>query len=359
MHQTAQATINLSAIRHNLELVRSLAPNSNVMAVIKADAYGHGITEVANTLSSADGLAVARIEEALELRKTGIKLRLLLLGSYLTAKTLALCSEHSIDVVVHTPDGVNTLLSTPLSSKINVWLKLDSGMHRLGMHIDSFIESHRKLNDCRHVHEIIHMSHFSDAEQPHGQSNEQLSVFERATRSFDAPVSLANSAAIIRLPDTHRDWIRPGIVLYGVNPVPDSNIRSELLLQQAMTLSAKVIAINHLPPGEGVGYNSSWHSEQNSIIATVGIGYGDGYPRHAKNGTPVLINGERALLVGTVSMDLITVDITHCQSVNIGDDVILWSNDLKAEEVAPYCATIAYELFTSITKRVPRIYIQK
>ena len=356
MHHTAKASINLAAIKHNLSVVRTLAPHSKIMAVIKADAYGHGIIKVAKTLVAADGIAVARFEEALEIRQAGINARLLLLGSHLDAQTLISCSDQSIDVVLHTNEGVHTLLNTEIPNKMTIWLKLNTGMHRLGLDAQSFVQAHQQLRVCPSVAQIIHMSHFSDSEVQINQSVQQLAFFEKVTASLDAPASLANSAAIIQQADSHKDWIRPGIILYGVNPLSEQNTSTKLQLKQAMTLSAKIIAINAVPADTGVGYNSTWRSNKKSVIATVGIGYGDGYPRHAKNGTPVLVNRQRASLAGSVSMDLITVDVTHCDNVKIGDDVILWGDKLRAETIAPYCDTIAYELFTSISKRVPRIY---
>lgn len=326
------------------------------MAAVKADAYGHGIIEVADTLTDADGLAVARIEEALLLRQSGINQRILLLGSYVNTEILALCAHHDIDVVIHNPLAVEELVHASLPKKINVWLKLNSGMYRVGMTRDLFIQAHYQLKRCHHVAQIIHMSHFSDSESEFNRIDEQMAEFDKATTTLDAPASLANSAAIIQYPKTHRDWIRPGIMLYGVNPLPLSANRVELDLQQAMTLSAKIVAINTLPAGKAVGYHGTWRASRDSLIATVGIGYADGYPRHAKNGTPVLVNGQRVPLVGTVSMDLLTIDITDCDQVNIGDEVILWSQQLKVDEVASYCDTIAYDLLTSVSKRVPRVY---
>ncbi len=357
MHHATTATIDLAAIRHNLKLVKKLAPNSQVMAVIKADAYGHGLLEIANSLAEADGLAVARIEEALQLREAGIKQKVLLLGSYHDSQIFTLCSKHNIDIVIHNLEGARLLAGTSLDTAVTPWLKFNSGMHRLGLTHDKFLEAHRILVSNQTISEPIFMTHFSSPENSDlSYTEQQRDMFLAGTEPLRGATSLANSAAIIQHPSTHGDWVRPGIMLYGSNPVKH---QQELMLQPAMTVKSKVVAIRTIAEGEGVGYNSTWRSEQPSRIATIGIGYGDGYPRHASNGTPVLVNGKRAGLVGTVSMDLITIDITGCGEVNIGDEVILWGNALKADEVAAHANTISYQLFTSLSKRVPRHYINQ
>lgn len=358
MYQSPKASINLSAITHNLSLVKTLAPHSKVMAMVKADGYGHGSIEVASALVEADGLAVARLDEALLLRDSGIQQRLLLLSGCLTQEDLQLCARQHIDIVVHTVTAVDMLLSVELARPVNVWLKHNSGMHRLGLSTDDFRRGEKKLKTCSNVKELILMTHFSGSDESDHQSiNQQISAFNEATAGLPEPKSLANSAAIIQHRGIQQDWVRPGIMLYGANPLPpELQQQYPLQLQPAMTLATGILVTRPLKQGQGVGYNHRWIAQRDSVIATAAIGYGDGYPRHARCGTPVLVNGQRAQLVGTVSMDLITIDITDCTQVNVGDEVILWGQALKAEQVATCADTISYELFTSISRRVARVY---
>lgn len=356
-------SIDLNAVRHNLGQVKQLAPGTQVMAMVKANAYGHGLIEVAAILNAADGLAVARVEEALKLRSAGIEQRILVLGGVLTPTDLMECSQQSIDIVIHCALQANNFMSATLSAPINIWLKLDSGMHRLGLSADEFQHYQHRLSRSPNTAEILSMTHFSSSESDNSQQTQQQeTLFEQAVSGFSAPQSLANSAAIIKRPSSHRNWVRPGIMLYGANPLPaDSQPLFPIHLQPAMTLSSKVLATRLVKSGDSVGYNARWTAPSDSIIATVAVGYGDGYPRHARNGTPVLVNGQRATLVGAVSMDLITIDVSQCGPVSVGDEVVLWGTDrsgqlLLAEEVAHWAETISYELFTSITARVPRIY---
>ncbi len=354
MLNTARAQIDLAALRHNLAQVRSLCPGSRVMAMVKADAYGHGLLPAAQALAAADGLAVARLEEALQLRRAGIDQRLLLLGSLLDAGGLELCAAENIDVVVHDEETAD-LVCRRRGAPLRIWLKLDSGMHRLGLDIAAFRTVDTRLRRAQSVAEVVHMTHFSSAdEQASERTALQLDAFRAAHEGSDAAASVANSAALISRPDTRDGWVRPGIMLYGDNPLAVSH---PLPLKPVMTLSAKVLAVRDVAAGAAVGYGAAWIAEQPSRIATLGIGYGDGYPRHAGNGTPVLINGQRAALVGRVSMDSITVDITGLDTVKAGDDAILWGEQLPAAEVARCAGTISYELFTSIGSRVSRDYL--
>ncbi|MEH6557229.1 MAG: alanine racemase [Oceanicoccus sp.] len=362
MHNTT-ATISLNAIRHNLQQVKYLAPNAHVMAMVKADAYGHGLIEVAAILNAADGLAVARAEEALKLRAAGIEQRILILGGLLNPTDLKECCRHSIDIVIHNVSQANDFLTATLPTPMNIWLKIDSGMHRLGLSADEFQHYQQRLSCSPNTNEILGMTHFSSADADSSeQTQQQQTLFEQVVSGFSAPQSLANSAAIIKRPQSHRDWVRPGIMLYGANPLPaDSQQLFPVNLHPAMTLSSKVLATRLVKSGDSVGYNARWTAPSDRIIATVGVGYGDGYPRHAPNDTPVLVNGRRAGLVGAVSMDLITIDVSNCGPVSVGDEVTLWGNassgqQLLAEEVAQWAETISYELFTSVTARVAKSY---
>ncbi len=354
MHNTARAHIDLAALRHNLALVRSLCPTSKVMAMVKADAYGHGLLPVARALHSADGFAVARLDEALQLRRAGIALRILLLGTLLDDSDLALCAEQHIDVTAHDLATVARIANPARRGALRVWLKLDSGMHRLGLSPDEFATADRTLRATPSIAELLYLTHLSNAEELASDSTEQqLAVFAAARSTADNAASIANSAALITQAVAANEWVRPGIMLYGENPVAKTHALS---LRPVMTLSTHVIALRRIAAGEAVGYNRTWISARDSLIATLGIGYGDGYPRHAKNGTPVWINNQYLPLVGRVSMDSITVDATDCTQIAIGDIAQLWGPQLSASVVAEYADTISYELFTSIGNRVPRDY---
>jgi alanine racemase len=323
--------------------------------MVKADAYGHGLLPVAEALNAADGLAVARLQEALALRGAGTAKRIVLLGTLLHTEDLKVCSEQHIDVTAHDESSVSSIVSHVERMPLRVWLKLDSGMHRIGLKPDAFVAADRLLSRHPGVLELVHMTHFSSAgsEAP-AVVEQQLSQFWTCHKaSSPAMVSLANSAALITKPETHADWVRPGIMLYGDNPLA---ARYPVPLRAAMTLRARIIAVRDIGVGESVGYNERWSSARPSRIATVGIGYGDGYPRHAPNGTPVLIDGGLASLVGQVSMDSLTVDVTDCEHVAVGNVATLWGPELPAATIAEWANTISYELFTSLQQRVSREY---
>ncbi len=355
MLNTARATIDLSALRHNLAIVRKLCTHSSIMAMIKADAYGHGLLPVAQTLIDADGFAVARLSEALQLRRAGIEQRILLLGTLLDSDELRLCSELNIDVTAHDVESVALIDAAARQNPLRVWLELDSGMHRLGLDPASFEQADRKLHTNDGIIELLHWTHFSDAEDLRNDINDrQLALMQSSRAQQQSPVSIANSASIIGRPDTHAAWVRPGLMLYGISPIKDAHIQK---LRIAMQLHANIIAIRAVRKGESTGYNRTWTAQRDSTIATIGIGYGDGYPRHARNGTPVWLNGRCVPLAGRVSMDSITVDITDHPGVKPGDEAELWGANLSADIVAHHAHTISYELFTGVTARVDRIYL--
>ena len=354
MTAAVTATIDLSALRHNLNQVRRLVGHRKILAMVKADGYGHGLGRAATAMADADGFGVARLDEALALRAAGVRKRIVLLGTLLSPATVARCAREKIDLVAHDPESVRCIAQTPTDEPVTVWLKLDSGMHRLGLSPEQFPGAHKTLAAAAHVGELVHMTHFSDAERlDQDITAQQLRRFSELHASHHCATSLANSAAIIAHPDSHGDWVRPGIMLYGTNPVPESH---PVELRQVMTLTAPVLAIRHVEAGDAVGYNQLWRAPRASTVATIGIGYGDGYPRHAPNGTPVWINGQQAPLAGRVSMDVLSVDITDANSVSVGDRVQLWGPQLPADIVADCAGTISYQLFTSITSRVHREY---
>lgn len=354
LHNTVRARIDLSALRHNLDVVRALCPRSRVLAMVKADAYGHGLVPVAKALSRADGLGVARFQEAWRLRQAGITQRIVVLGTLLDDPSLKACSSLRIDVVAHDKISVERIAASAAQHPLRVWLKLDSGMHRLGLSPSAFLDADRLLRSRHGITELVHMTHFAsaDATDPTAMDR-QIACFRSCHSANDAAAaSLANSAALIRRSDIQADWVRPGIMLYGVNPL----VGTAVPIRSVMTLLSRVIAIREVRAGESVGYWGAWTASQTSQIATLGIGYGDGYPRHAGNGTPVWIGGHVASLVGRVSMDSLAVDVTGCKSLAVGQEAVLWGPQLASCEVANYADTSSYALFASLGQRVDREY---
>jgi alanine racemase len=349
---TAHAIIDLQALRHNLTVVRGYAPDAKVLAVIKANGYGHGALAVAEALSQADAFAVARLEEALKLRKGGIEHPIVLLEGVFDPGELGIAAAHQCQIVVHSLSQLVALENAHLSQPVTVWLKLDSGMHRLGVEPKDFNLFYQRLTAIASVQEIVLMSHFASADEPDSkQTAEQLALFQQCTLTLPEVVrSLANSAAIISLPQSHSAWVRPGIMLYGASPFAERHA-SEFGLKAAMTLKSRVITVHPLNAGEAVGYGGSWRTGKDTRLAVVAMGYGDGYPRHAPSGTPVLIKGERYPIVGRVSMDMITVDIGDAE-INEGDEVVLWGDTLPVDEIAALAGTIGYELLCNVTPRV-------
>lgn len=352
LSNTASVQIDLAALAFNLRVVRRLCPRSRVMAMVKANAYGHGLIPAARALADADGLAVARLGEALALRGAGHPGRIQLLGTLLDAADFATCSRLDIDVTAHDWNSVEAISAAARQDSLRVWIKLDSGMHRMGLDPQEFIWADRILAKHPGVRELGHMTHFASADDVDPRTlDPQLEVFRAChARNPGAPASLANSAALLTRPDTRDDWVRPGIMLYGASPVSGAGGD----LRPAMRLSSRVVAIREIAPGESVGYNRRWTARRKSRIATIGIGYGDGYPRHAPNGTPVWLRGCEVPLVGRVSMDFISVDITQCTDAAVGDEAELWGSRIPAGIVAARAETIHYSLFTGISERVSR-----
>lgn len=353
MTRAAAAIVDLQALQHNLRRVREAAKDSRVISVIKANGYGHGLLRVAQALHESDAYAVAKIEEALALRDAGIDKPVLLLDGFIDSNELRLLQQHAISVVVHHPHQIELLETTPLDCPVKVWLKVDTGMHRLGIPVDDVTASFRRLHDCANVAgSIVIMTHFANADdRGDPRTTTQLKRFKRYTTECNALRSLANSAAILAHPDTHEAWVRPGIMLYGVSPFIDGSAVDDNL-KPVMTLSSKLIAINHYKKGNALGYGGSWRCPEDMTVGVVAIGYGDGYPRAARVGTPVLINGRRVPLVARVSMDMICVDLRELPSAAIGDRAVLWGEGLPVEEIARCANTIPYELLCRVTQRV-------
>jgi len=374
----AWTIINLNALRKNLALVRALCPESRIIPVIKSNAYGHGMEQAARALKDTDTriatFAVATLEEALELKGLNLDVPILLLSGFVSAEELALCMENEIEPVIHSTYQVELLekqwdLELPTNNR-RLWLKHNSGMNRLGMTTESCLKAYAKLHEYPGT-EFVLMSHLAcagDMENPDSQeiTARQMDQFEQTYKSLieaervDLPRSIAASAGILTLPDTHLDYVRPGVMLYGSSPLAGST-GEEIGLQPVMTLSSRLIAINQVSAGEFIGYNASYVCDRDTLVGVVSIGYGDGYPRSAANGTPVLVKTQsginRTRLIGRVSMDTITVDLTEIPDACINNEVILWGDDLCADEVAHAAGTIAYELFCKVTQRVTFEYV--
>lgn len=358
MARAATATINLDAIRHNYRLAKSTAPNQRALAIIKANAYGHGAVKVAQALEDdVDGFGVACIEEAAELREAGIDKPILLLEGFFSADELNYISDKELWCAIHSVEQIDILANGSINKPISAWLKMDSGMHRLGIMPDEFAAAFEKLSKLDQVKDVVLMSHFSSADElEHPATNAQIQRFDAIAATLDAEVSLANSAGTLAHKDARRDWQRPGIMLYGATPFTESQPLADQL-KPAMTLSSEVIAVRELEAGEPVGYSETWKCSRPSRIGTVAMGYADGYPRHAKNGTPVLVDGHKTQIVGRVSMDMLTVDLTDIPTATVGSHVELWGENIPANEVATCCDTIPYTLYTGITRRVHKKYI--
>ena len=351
----ARALIDLQALRHNYQLAREVT-GAKALAVIKADAYGHGAVRCAQALEAqADGFAVACIEEALELRAAGIGAPILLLEGFFTADELPLIVEHDLWCVVHSLWQLDDIEQGRLAQPINVWLKLDSGMHRVGLHPSDYKAAYQRLQACANVAKIVLMSHFSRADELGcGRSDEQLAVFQAARAELSAEVSLRNSPAVLGWPQVPSDWVRPGLMLYGSTPFEESQVLAERL-QPVMTLESKVICVRELPVGEPVGYGAKFVTDRPMRIGVVAMGYADGYPRQAPTGTPVWVAGQRSRLLGRVSMDMLCIDLTDVPHAGLGSTVELWGKNILASEVAAHAETIPYQIFCNL-KRVPRLY---
>lgn len=352
-----QALIDLSALTHNLNRVREYIPSSaSVMAMVKANAYGHGLLQAVSALSDADCFGVARLEEALMVRNHYPLARIVVMAGFIDVEELQVMAEYAISPVVHNEQQLCLLKTTQLSKPLTIWIKVDSGMHRLGFDFSEFPKLYQRLIDCPQINKPIGvMTHFAKADE----LNQEMTILQmdRFFQIANTHVlkSLANSAAIIAWPATHQDWVRPGIMLYGISPFTD---KTGLVfnLKPVMTLQSRLIAIHDVAKNETIGYGGTWECSEDMRIGVAAVGYGDGYPRQVKNGTPVLVNGVRCALVGRVSMDLMTIDLSHCPSAQIGDPVILWGNGLSIEEIAQNAGTISYELLCKVTSRVEFVF---
>lgn len=359
MHmKPATAKISSVALKHNIQTIKQKAPNSKIIAVVKANAYGHGVVFVSSAVESlVDCFGVARLEEALKLRSNGITKPILLLEGFFSSKDLPVLAVNNIQTVVHSQEQLDALEQAKTPNPIKVWLKIDTGMHRLGVHLDEVDNFYQKLKLLPCVDPNIgFVSHFSRADELEcGYTEKQLSRFLQATEGKFGERSISASGGILFWPEAHLDWIRPGIIMYGISP--NNTASKEYGLTPVMNLTSSLIAVREHKKGEPVGYGGVWTSEKDTKIGVVAIGYGDGYPRDVPQGTPVYLNGRRVPIVGKVSMDMLTVDLGADSQDKVGDEVILWGKELPIEEIAAITGIISYELITKLTPRVLTEYI--
>lgn len=362
----ATVLINRQALRHNIQRLRELAPASRLIAVVKANAYGHGMPEVANTLSNAstgtaDAFAVARPQEAFALRESGISQPIILLEGFFDSAQLPRIAHKQLQIVLHSLWQLTALEQAHLPQAVRVWIKLDSGMHRLGFPPQQIEEIYARLCACPQVCQPVNLlSHFSCADETpdSGTTYQQLTCFNQSlTGNTTVQRSLAASAGILRWPQAHFDWIRPGIILYGVSPFDDTRTGADFGFQPVMTLGSRLIAVRAHPAGAPVGYGGQWRSHQATRLGVIAFGYGDGYPQYAPSGTPVLVNGRQVPIVGRVSMDMICVDLGAGSQDRPGDPVIFWGDSLPVERIARATNSSAYELLTRLTVRLQYQYL--
>ena len=366
----AIATINSAALRHNIQLIKSFAPNQKLLAMIKANAYGQGLIPIAHILADqVDGFGVARLREALEIQETGYTGKILLVEGFFDREELLKTLSRRFDSVIHCYEQLELLeqvakeweeeqqkgfwkRKTKIYFPINIWLKIDTGMHRLGVHPEQVDEFYQRLKKCPLVESISFVSHFSRADELNcGYTEKQISTFEQATQAYPKHArSISASSGILYWKQAHYEWVRPGIIMHGISPHYEPI--THLGFQPVMTLSSSLIAVRTHKAGEPVGYGGTWVSPKDTKLGVIAMGYGDGYPRNAPEGTPVLINGRKVPIVGRVSMDMLTVDLGADSQDKVGDEAIFWGKDLLIEEIAEHIGVISYELITKLTPPV-------
>ena len=351
MSRPIQARIDLSALEYNLQVVRKRA-RARVMAVIKANAYGHGLMMAADALRSAEGFALLDIADAIKLREAGYRQVLLLLEGAFRHEDMPLLAQHDISTVIHSKYQLDMLDAYPRRGGLSVWLKVNTGMNRLGFAPEEMPAVMARLKEHAAIKDVTLMTHFANADIAAGIAP-QLEKFEQVSSTFRGPRSLANSATVLRFPQAHGDWVRPGIMLYGSSPLAEQSA-ADLGLRPVMTLSSELISVREIKSGEQVGYGGMYFADRNMKIGVVACGYADGYPRHAPNGTPILVNGQKTGTVGRVSMDMLAADISAIADARIGSPVSLWGEGLSVDEVAHAAGTIGYELLTALAPRVPK-----
>jgi len=353
-----RAEISAAALRGNLARIREVAPSSRVMAVIKANAYSHGVVPVARCLSGADAFGVARLHEAVALREAAVRQPIALLEGVFGREQLELAAHHDFEVVVHDEEQLQLLEQWRGPRSFVVWFKVDTGMNRLGWRIEQCAAALARIAALgSRVRELRLLTHFASADdQDSDASARQIALFDTVTRGMGCARSLCNSAAIFALPKAQGEWVRPGLALYGVSPFAET-LGTQLGLVPAMRLVSTVLTVREVRAGETVGYGGMWRAEQDARVAIIAAGYADGVPRMLPTGTPVLVNGQRAGTVGRVSMDMLAVDVTRHPGVRAGDTAVLWGPELPVEEIAAHAGTIAYELLCRVSQRVTRAMV--
>ena len=353
MTRPARALIDLQALRHNLSRARKAASGAKIMAVVKANAYGHGLLTVARTLAQADAFGVARLDEGVALRAAGVQAPIVMLSGVESIQELEEARDQRLDIVVHSEHQIAMLEDAPPGVRLKAWIKLDSGMHRLGFPPAVFERNYARLSNCAAaIESVVLMTHLADADVAQSRRvAEQIALFDANTRGISAERSIANSGGLLGWAEAQADWVRPGIMLYGISPFTGGTGAGHGLVP-AMTVESRLIAVNQVERGSRIGYGGTYTCDESMRIGVAAIGYGDGYPRHAPSGTPVLVDGVRCPLAGRVSMDLITIDLRQNPEAKAGDRVVLWGEGLPAEEVASHVGTIAYELVCRIAQRV-------
>jgi alanine racemase len=352
-----KACINLSALTFNLQSIKKIAKNSKVMAVLKANAYGHGLIESVKAIKNVEGIAILTIEEAFKIRKAGYKNTILLLEGLFAAEEIYQAEKLNLNITLHNDRQIEFLDNVVLKNPVSVHLKINTGMNRLGFppdQIDYLIEN---LNANPNVSDITLMTHFASADEKEGITK-QLDCFNRVTNYYNFSSSVANSAALYKFPEARLDWVRPGIILYGASPFEDISAK-EIDVKPVMSLISKIIAIQDIKKGQAVGYGSNFIAKDDMRIGIVACGYGDGYPRHAKTGTPIFVHDKTTKTVGRVSMDMLYVDLSKIEKAVIGSKVEMWGNHISVDEVAKNSGTVGYELLCNISasSRVPLDYI--
>ncbi len=357
MSRPARARIDLTAVRHNYRQAKALAPGVRALAIVKANAYGHGAVAVARALGNeADAFGVSCIEEAVELREANIGAPILLLEGVFEPRELPLVEAYNLATVVHRLEQLEWLVSARPARRLDVWLKMDSGMHRIGLAPEALRSAYQRLAECPHIGALVLMTHFARADElACTATREQIACFDRHVAGIPAPHSLANSAGLMAWSDARRDWVRPGIMLYGASPLAADHPASAGL-RPTMYLESALISVRNLAAGEPVGYGARFVCPRPTRVGVVAIGYADGYPRHARDGTPIAVNGHSTRVIGRVSMDMLTLDLTELPEARPGDPVELWGGNIDVNAVATNSDTIAYQLFVGVSQRVPRHY---
>ncbi len=358
MSRPTYMKINLAALSHNLLRVRELAPHCKVMAMVKANAYGHGMVAIAKALSAADAFGVASLDEGLTLRQAGIQTPIVLIEGLFDSNEIAEAAAQNFTLVVHHLPHVEMLEAAKLNKAFSIWLKINTGMHRLGFEASQFPAMYQRLLETQSVKKPIGlMTHLAEADcqSDDAATMQQIALFNQLTAPLLGPRSLANSAGIIAWPTAHGDFVRPGLMLYGASPFYKQT-GFDLGLEPVMTLWSRIIAIQHMRAGAKIGYGGTWTAPHDIRVGVVGVGYGDGYPQSAQNGTPTLVRGKYCPLVGRVSMDMLTIDLSAVPEAQIGDPVTLWGVGLPVEHIAQHSRSSAYEILTRMTPR-PKIEI--